>query len=177
MVAAASVTCPIPFTVNGGHLGARKSTLLDHLLADAEGFQLAVLRNDLGSVNIDASLIRGQDGQTIELANGGICCTLVGGFAHAIVHVLDRADRFDHLVIEASGVADPAGIAQCGRMYGLPPDGILVIDAERVRAQSADKDVGETTLLQFAQADLIQLNKTDLAPGARPAGPPVTTDS
>jgi hypothetical protein len=135
-----------PFTVIGGHLGACKSTLLDHPLADAHGFRLPVLLNDIGSVNIDASLIRGQDGQTIEHANGGMCCTLVGGFA------------------------------QCGRMYGLPLDGILV-DAERVRAQSADKDVGDTILRQFGQTDLILLNKTALAPGARPAGPPVTTDS
>jgi G3E family GTPase len=159
------MTHPLPFTVIGGYLGAGKTTLLNHLLASAAGLRLAVLVNDFGSVNIDASLIRSHDGETIELANGCMCCTLVGGFASAISQVLDRADRFDHLVIEASGVADPAKIAQYGQMYGLPLDGILlVVDAERVRLQAANKYVGDTVLRQFGQADLIVLNKTDLLP-------------
>jgi G3E family GTPase len=157
------MTHPLPFTVIGGYLGAGKTTLLNHLLANAAGLRLAVLVNDFGSVNIDASLIRSHDGETIDLANGCMCCTLVGGFASAISQVLDRADRFDHLVIEASGVADPAKIAQYGQMYGLLLDDILlVVDAEQIRTQLANKYVGDTVLRQFEQADVIILNKTDL---------------
>jgi G3E family GTPase len=161
----------LPFTVIGGYLGAGKTTLLNHLLANAAGLRLAVLVNDFGSVNIDASLIRSHDGDTINLANGCMCCSLAGGFADAVNQVVKRADRFDHIVIEASGVADPAKIAQYGQMYQLPLDGILVVvDAERIRTQAENKYVGDTVLRQFGQADLIVLNKTDLVSAAALAG-------
>ncbi len=153
----------LPFTVIGGYLGAGKTTLLNHLLANAAGFRVAVLVNDFGAVNIDAELIRSHDGDTITLANGCMCCSLVGGFASVIGEIRKRADDFDHMVIEASGVADPTKIAQYGQMYELPLDGIIVVvDAEQVRAQAANKYVGDTVTRQFAQADLILLNKTDL---------------
>jgi G3E family GTPase len=153
----------LPFTVIGGYLGAGKTTLLNHLLTNAAGLRLAVLVNDFGSVNIDVELIRSNDGDTINLANGCMCCSLVHGFAAAIGQIRDRSIDFDHIVIEASGVADPAKIAQYGQMYELPLDGILVVaDAEQVRTQSANKYVGDTVLRQFEHADLIVLNKTDL---------------
>jgi G3E family GTPase len=115
-------------------------------------------------VNIDVELIRRHDGETISLANGCMCCSLVNGFAQAIGQIRARADAFDHLVIEASGVADPAKIAQYGQMHQLPLDGILVVvDAEQVRTQAENKYVGDTVLRQLAQADLLVLNKTDLA--------------
>jgi G3E family GTPase len=153
----------LPFTVIGGYLGAGKTTLLNHLLTNAAGLRIAVLVNDFGSVNIDADLIRSHDGETISLANGCLCCSLVNGFARAIGEIRARADAFDHMVVEASGVADPAKIAQYGQMYELPLDGILlVVDAEQVRIQAVDKYVGDTVLRQLAQADLILLNKTDL---------------
>jgi G3E family GTPase len=161
----------LPFTVIGGYLGAGKTTLLNHLLTNTAGMRLAVLVNDFGSVNIDIDLIQSHDGETLSLANGCMCCSLVNGFAQAIGEIEKRAGAFDHLVIEASGVALPAKIAQYGQMYRLPLDGILVVvDAEQVRTQAENKYVGDTVLRQLAQADLLILNKTDLVPPETLAG-------
>jgi G3E family GTPase len=155
----------LPFTVIGGYLGAGKTTLLNHLLTNTAGMRLAVLVNDFGSVNIDVDLIQSHDGETMSLANGCICCSLVNGFAQAIGEIEKRAGAFDHLAIEASGVALPAKIAQYGQMYQLPLDGILVVvDAEQVRTQAENKYAGDTVLRQLAQADLLILNKIDLVP-------------
>jgi G3E family GTPase len=157
----------VPFTVIGGYLGAGKTTLLNHLLANTEGLRIAVLVNDFGRVNIDAGLIRSHAGDTITLANGCICCSIADNFALVMGKLLHRANDFDHIIIEASGVADPAKIAQYGHMYRLPLDGIVVVaDAEQVRTQAQNKYVGDTVLRQFNQADLIILNKTDLVSGA-----------
>ena len=157
------MTGSLPFTVIGGYLGAGKTTLLNHLLTNARGLRVAVLVNDFGSINVDAALIRRHDGETIDLANGCLCCSLVNGFAQAIDQIQRRASDFDHMVIEASGVADPAKIAQYGQMYELPLDGIIVVvDAEQVWTHAENKYVGDTVLRQFTQADLIVLNKTDL---------------
>ena len=157
------MTGQLPFTVIGGYLGAGKTTLLNHLLTQTQGRRMAVLINDFGDVNIDASLITEHDGETMSLANGCLCCSLVNGFAAAIHEVLRREDAFDHLVIEASGVADPAKIAQYGQMYELPLDSILVmVDAEQIRTQADNVYVGDTVLRQLQQADVLILNKTDL---------------
>ncbi|MGI9515867.1 MAG: CobW family GTP-binding protein [Pirellulaceae bacterium] len=158
-----SKSATLPFTVLGGYLGAGKTTLLNQLLTNAQGLRLAVLVNDFGSVNIDMELVRSHDGDTINLTNGCICCSLVNGFAAVIGEICKRAAEFDHMVIEASGVANPARIAQYGQMYELPLDGILLlVDAEQIRTQAANKYVGDTVLRQFQHADLIVLNKTDL---------------
>ena len=159
------MTAPPPFTVIGGYLGAGKTTLLNNLLTQAGGLRVAVIVNDFGEVNIDASLIAGHDGDTISLANGCMCCSLSGGFAPAIAAILERAETLDAIVVEASGVAEPGKIAQYGQMFGLPLDGVLVVvDAEQIRMQALNKYVGDTVLRQLAQADLLLLNKIDLAP-------------
>ncbi len=153
----------LPFTVIGGYLGAGKTTLLNHLLANGDGLRIAALVNDFGSVNIDVDLIRSHEGETINLANGCMCCSLVNGFAAAIGQLRDRAGDFDRIVIEASGVASPTKIAEYGRMYGFPLDGMIVLaDAEGVRALAENKYVGDLVIRQFCQADLIILNKIDL---------------
>jgi len=85
----------LPFTVIGGYLGAGKTTLLNHLLTHTAGLKLAVLVNDFGSVNIDAALIRRHDGETLELANGCLCCSLVDGLAQALGQIRARAAAFD----------------------------------------------------------------------------------
>jgi G3E family GTPase len=157
-----------PFTVIGGYLGAGKTTLLNHLLANTEGLRIAALVNDFGSVNIDVELIRSHAGDTINLANGCMCCSLVNGFAAAIAQIRERAGDFDRIVIEASGVADPAKIAQYGQMYRFPLDGTIVVaDAEGVRSLAKNKYVGDLVLRQFCQADLIILNKIDLVTAAQ----------
>lgn len=161
----------LPFTVIGGYLGAGKTTLLNNLLSQAAGLKIAVLVNDFGEVNIDAELIASHDGGTISLTNGCLCCDLSNGFAAAINGVLKRADALDHIVVEASGVAEPGKIAHYGQMYELPLDGVLVVvDAEQIRDQAANKYVGDTVRRQLAQADLIVLNKTDLASADALAG-------
>ncbi len=157
------MTCALPFTVIGGYLGAGKTTLLNHMLANAEGLRVAVLVNDFGSVNVDVGLVRNHDGETIDLSNGCMCCSLANGFAAAIGQIRDRDGDFDRIVVEASGVADPARIAEYGQMYELPLDGVIVVvDAEQVRTQAVNKYVGDTIVRQLAQADLIVINKIDL---------------
>jgi G3E family GTPase len=153
----------LPFTILGGYLGAGKTTVLNQLLAGAHGLRIAVVVNDFGSVNIDAELIRRHDGETISLANGCVCCSLVDGFATTIARIQERADDFDQIVIEASGVSDPARIANYGKAFQLELDGVIVVcDAERASVLVKDKFVGGTVKRQLANADLILLNKTDL---------------
>lgn len=157
----------LPFTVIGGYLGAGKTTLLNHLLSNSEGLRIAALVNDFGSVNIDVDLIRSHEGETINLANGCMCCSLVNGFAAAIAQISERAGEFDRIVIEASGVADPAKIAQYGQMYRFPLDGAIVVaDGSGVRSLAENKYVGDLVLRQFCQANLIILNKIDLVTAA-----------
>ena len=154
---------PILFTVLGGYLGSGKTTLLNHVLRHGGGERLAVIVNDFGSINIDASLIETRDSDMLTLANGCVCCTISAGLAEALSALSQRIPPPEHVVIEASGVADPAKIALFG---GMPPyrlDGVVVLaDAETLRARVADKYVGDTVLRQLRAADLVVLNKIDL---------------
>ncbi len=153
----------IPFTVIGGYLGTGKTTLVNHILRHSAGRRFALLINDFGSINIDAELIEGEDGDVINLANGCICCTLAAGFAVAINTILQQDPLPDHVIVEASGVSDPSKIAPYGHVPGLSLDGVIVVvDAETVRARARDKYVGRTVLQQLGSADILILNKTDL---------------
>jgi len=153
----------IPFTVIGGYLGAGKTTLLNHILRNNGGQRFALLVNDFGNINIDAELIKNWDGETINLANGCICCTLAAGFASAIHTILERDPLPDHIIVEASGVADPHKVAQYGRTPRFYLDGIIVVvDAELVRMKASDKYVGQMIIQQLKSADILILNKIDL---------------
>ena len=152
----------IAVSVLGGYLGAGKTTLLNHMLANADA-RIAVVVNDFGDINIDEALIESADGDTLALSNGCICCSLVDGFASALqtIRALDPAP--ERLMIEASGVADPATVAAWGHSPGFELDAtIVVVDAETIRAKSRDKYVGDTVLAQLASGDIVILNKTDL---------------
>jgi len=154
---------PIPFTVLGGYLGSGKTTLLNYILRHPDGRRLAVIVNDFGSVNIDASLIEGSDGETVNLANGCVCCSISGGFSEALAALSEREPPPEHVVIEASGVADPAKVGYFGSQPPYRLDGVaVVVDAETIRQRAADKYVGDTVRRQLASADIIVLNKTDL---------------
>ena len=151
------------YTVIGGYLGAGKTTLLNHILQHNEGQRIALLINDFGEINIDAALIERQSDQQINLTNGCICCTLTDGFYDAIEALLAMQPKPDHVVVEASGVADVHSLAQYGHGNELSLAGVIVVaDAETVRAKAQDKYVAQTVRRQLAAADLILLNKTDL---------------
>lgn len=154
----------IPVTVIGGYLGAGKTTLLNRLLADPQGVRLAVVVNDFGSVNIDAALIANREGETISLTNGCVCCSIGDNLALALHDLAERPNGPEHIVIEASGVADPARIADYAASHPrLFLDGIVVVaDAETVRTRVHDKYVGDLVRHQLETADVIVLSKTDL---------------
>jgi G3E family GTPase len=159
------MTAPIPFTVIGGFLGAGKTTLLNRLLAGTAGQKFAVLVNDFGALDIDGKLIARHGGDTIALANGCVCCTIGDSLVETVLKLLERPEKVDHIVVEASGVADPGRIADLGVLdERLSRDGVVVVaDAAHVRERAADRRVGDTVRRQLEAADLIVLNKVDLA--------------
>jgi G3E family GTPase len=153
----------IDLTVIGGFLGAGKTTLLNRLLRDAGDRRLAVLVNDFGAINIDAELVAARDGAMVRLENGCICCSVGGDFIGALALLRDRDDPPEHVVVEASGVADPGAIAVLGDMPGYRRDAAVVVaDAETVRARAEHDATRHQILGQLRAADLLVLNKTDL---------------
>ncbi len=110
----------IPVTIIGGYLGAGKTTLLNSLLSGAHGVKLAVIVNDFGSINIDAALVANRDGETISLTNGCVCCSIGDNLALTLHDLAEQANGPEHVVIEASGVADPSKIARFGRNPSAP---------------------------------------------------------
>jgi G3E family GTPase len=153
----------IRLTVIGGYLGAGKTTLLNHVLRDAGDRRLAVLVNDFGSINIDAELVASRDGEMLSLTNGCICCGIGGDFIAALASLRDVDDPPEQVVVEASGVADPAQIAVFGDMPGYVRDAVVVVaDAETVRARAEDERTGHQVRSQLRAADLLVVNKTDL---------------
>lgn len=156
----------VPVTIIGGYLGAGKTTLLNRLLAGEHGRRLAILVNDFGSVNIDADLIDTRDGEAVSLQNGCICCSIADSLGDALDQVLAFDPPPEQIVIEASGVADPAKIAHYGQGWpGCRLDAVVVLaDAETIRTRARDEFVGELVVRQLAAADVILLTKADLVP-------------
>lgn len=155
----------LPLLVIGGYLGAGKTTLIRHLLRNNGGRRLLVLVNDFGAINIDADLIAESAGDTIALSNGCVCCSMSGDLYYAIGDALDRIPQPDLIVIEASGVSEPARIATVARAEPmLNYSGVItVVDAEAIVSLLEDKLIGPQVARQVAQADLLVLSKTDLA--------------
>lgn len=154
----------LPLTVIGGFLGAGKTTLLNRLLSGNHGMRIAVLVNDFGRINIDAALVRSRTADTISLANGCACCTIAGDLTKTLLALAARDELPEAIVLEASGLADPLGIAQVALANpALRLDGILaVVDAETATRLAADPACGATFAAQASAADLVILNKTDL---------------
>jgi len=155
-----------PITIISGFLGAGKTTLLNHILTAPHGLKIAVLVNDFGAVNIDASLIVSVEGDTISLSNGCICCTIRDDLMQATLDVLAREIPPEYIIIETSGVSDPVAVANSFMLPAVKRrvriDSILVVvDSENFR--NMDDNLYARALNQLDVADLIVLNKVDLA--------------
>lgn len=154
-----------PVTVIGGFLGAGKTTLLNALISGGTNRRLGVLVNDFGAINIDAELVLGVDGDMVSLGGGCICCSIRDDLASSIVAMLSRDDAPEHLVIEASGVSDPAAVARAiagPQLQGqVSLDGVVVVvDAEAHLAAGFRQRV--VIGGQLKAADIVVLSKADL---------------
>lgn len=153
---------PLPLSVIGGYLGAGKTTLINRLLSEDHGLRILVLVNDFGAINIDATLLISADEDTIELANGCVCCTMGADLFMAVGDALNRRPRPDHLIIEASGIADPARIAQVARAEpDLAYAGIVtVVDGNQIFDLLGDTRIAPQIEGQISCADILAVSKT-----------------
>lgn len=156
----------LPVTVIGGYLGAGKTTLVNHLLRNAGGRRLAVLVNEFGALPIDADLIEAEGDQLIAIAGGCVCCSFGNDLTAALMQMAALDPVPDHVLVESSGVAIPGSImATAALIEGVRCDGIVVVaDGGDVRRAIDDPYIGDTIARQLAQADIVILNKADLAP-------------
>ena len=160
----ATMADSIPVTVLTGYLGAGKTTLLNRILTHEHGKKVAVIVNEFGEVGIDNQLVIDADEEIFEMNNGCICCTVRGDLIRIISNLMKRRDKFDHLVIETTGLADPAPVIQTffvdEDMQGtINLDAVVtVVDAKHIHQHWDAEEAQE----QIAFADVILLNKTDL---------------
>src|SRR5438874_2593025 len=155
----------IPVTVLTGYLGAGKTTLLNRILSENHGKKYAVIVNEFGEIGIDNDLIIGADEEVFEMNNGCICCTVRGDLVRIMDGLMKRKGRFDAIIVETTGLADPAPVAQtffvdedvqkAARLDAV----VTVADAKWLAARLRDAPEAKN---QIAFADVIIINKTDL---------------
>ncbi len=157
----------IPVTVLTGFLGSGKTTLLNRILTEKHGKRIAVIENEFGEIGIDHQLVIQSDEEIFEMNNGCLCCTVRGDLIRILGNLLKRRDRFDHILIETTGLADPGPVTQTFFMDedlkdNFSLDGVVtVVDAKHILLHWEEApEVKE----QVAFADVILLNKTDLVP-------------
>ncbi len=161
---AANIPNSVPVTLLTGYLGAGKTTLLNRILTHEHGKKVAVIVNEFGDVGIDHQLIINADEEIFEMNNGCICCTVRGDLIRIIGNLMKRRDKFDHLVIETTGLADPAPVIQTFFMdedvqAQTNLDSVVtVVDAKHIWQHWDAEEAQE----QIAFADVVLLNKTDL---------------
>ena len=155
----------IPVTVLTGYLGAGKTTLLNRILSEQHGKKYAVIVNEFGEIGIDNDLVVGADEEVFEMNNGCICCTVRGDLIRILEGLMKRKGKFDAIIVETTGLADPAPVAQtffvdedvqkAARLDAV----VTVADAKWLSARLKDAPEAKN---QIAFADVIVLNKTDL---------------
>ncbi len=158
-------TQKVPVTILTGFLGSGKTTLLNRILSEEHGKRIAVIENEYGEVGIDQGLVINADEEVFEMSNGCICCTVRGDLIRVLGNLMKRRDKFDYVLVETTGLADPGPVAQTFFMddeirseFSL--DGIVtLVDAAHIDQQLGRSDESSE---QVAFADVLVLNKTDL---------------
>lgn len=155
----------VPVTILTGFLGSGKTTLLNRILTEEHGKRIAVIENEFGEVGIDQGLVINADEEVFEMSNGCICCTVRGDLIRVLGNLMKRRDKFDYVLVETTGLADPGPVAQTFFMddeikdeFSL--DGIVtLVDAAHIDQQLGRSDESSE---QVAFADVLVLNKSDL---------------
>jgi len=165
-----SVSQRVPVTVLTGFLGSGKTTLLNRILTENHGQRIAVIENEFGEIGVDQELVINAEEEIFETNNGCICCTVRGDLIRILGNLMARRDRFDRVVLETTGLANPGPVAQTffvdeAVRGNFALDGIVtLVDASHFEQQLADS---EETRTQVAFADVVVINKTDLVADAR----------
>ena len=160
-----SINEKVPVTILTGFLGSGKTTLLNRILSEEHGKRIAVIENEYGEVGIDQGLVINADEEVFEMSNGCICCTVRGDLIRVLGNLMKRRDKFDYVLVETTGLADPGPVAQTFFMdeeisSEFTLDGIVtLVDAAHIDQQLGRSDESSE---QVAFADVLVLNKTDL---------------